>query len=334
MGENKIINQKAGTYRKKDIFQKGLFLLDRTYETFQNPNNSIANAFNELLIGLHDIRNDLSRKEWYKYIEKAIEHPIKSILHQDLHTKRSFEKPREYAGDAVLIDYLLNGNHIEKNLKGIGLEIFKCINMCQTSFSLRERPKIIGNTIDQIIKTRKKENIRIISIACGHLREASNSNAILNKRVSDFIALDIDKRNLEMVDSNYGHCNISTIHSDFKGIILKKALYESLGKFDFAYTPGFFDYLTDSAAKKLLKNMFNLLKPGGKLIITNFLPIVESGYMEAFMGWHLIYRDMIDIEKLSHVIPENKIESKRIFSDKYRSIAFLEIDKCSKEKSL
>ena len=64
-------------------------------------------------------------------------------------------------------------------------------------------------------------------------------------------------------------------------------------------------------------------------MIPNFMPMIESGYMEAFMDWYMIYRDMHEMEKLSHGIPADKIENKRIFCDTFNRMVFLEIDKKS-----
>lgn len=302
-------------------------LLNSTYQVFLEQNLDLKNTFNELLIGLYEIRQNLTEKDWNIYIEKARKHPIHEELLKDPHTKRSYEKPRGYAGDAVLIDYFFYGEAYEKNLTGTALKIFRFINMTQASLSLCERPKIIGNAIDTFVNTENNNDVRILSIACGHLREASNSRAIEDKKISELIAIDLDKESLEVAQKDYAHLNVHTINCDYKDIILKKSFFQSLGKFDFIYSAGFFDYLADSAAKKLLKSMYNLLNPGGKIIIPNFVPMIESGYMEAFMDWYMIYRDINDMEKLSDCLSADKIENKKIFYDKFRRMVFLEVDK-------
>lgn len=302
-------------------------LLNSTYLAFQEQNVAIKNTFHELLTGLYEIRQNLTEKDWRLYTEKARKHPIHGELLKDPHTKRSYQKPRGYAGDAVLIDYFFYGDRYEKHIDGMGLTLFRLINMTQASLSLCERPKIIGNAIDAFVHAKNNNDTKILSIACGHLREASNSGAIVNKKISELIAIDLDKESLGVVKEDYAHVNVHTINCDYKDIILKKSLFQSLGKFDFIYSAGFFDYLSDSAAKKLLKSMYSLLKPGGKIMVPNFMPMIESGYMEAFMDWYMIYRDVNDMEKLSHGIPEDEIDNKKIFQDKFRRIVFLEIDK-------
>ena len=37
---------------------------------------------------------------------QILTHPLGELLHRDPFTRRGFDKPRGYAGDAVLIDYL------------------------------------------------------------------------------------------------------------------------------------------------------------------------------------------------------------------------------------
>ena len=62
--------------------------------------------------GLEDLFEDLSLRRqdepdhWTDYARRCLEHPIRQLLHQDPFTRRAFSKPRGYAGDAVMMDYI------------------------------------------------------------------------------------------------------------------------------------------------------------------------------------------------------------------------------------
>ena len=50
-------------------------------------------------------RRALQGAAWSAFAnEDCIAHPVREFLHQDPFTRRSFQKPRGHAGDAVLID--------------------------------------------------------------------------------------------------------------------------------------------------------------------------------------------------------------------------------------
>ena len=62
--------------------------------------------------GLEDLFDDLSvRREdapeaWPEFARACLDHPLRRLLHQDPFTYRAFSKPRGYAGDAVMMDYI------------------------------------------------------------------------------------------------------------------------------------------------------------------------------------------------------------------------------------
>jgi extracellular factor (EF) 3-hydroxypalmitic acid methyl ester biosynthesis protein len=75
-------------------------------------------------------------------------------------------------------------------------------------------------------------------------------------------------------------------------------LQNKLAQCDLIYSAGLYDYLDDKVAKKLSATLFDALKPGGRLVLTNFLKDTHDiGWGEAMMDWFLIYRDQADIER-------------------------------------
>ena len=74
--------------------------------------------------------------------------------------------------------------------------------------------------------------------------------------------------------------------------------------------------------------MFDMLRPGGSLLVTNFLPtVVDAGSMESFMGWELIYRTCRDLHSLAARIPTSEVLSTRTYSDSGRAIGYLEVER-------
>jgi extracellular factor (EF) 3-hydroxypalmitic acid methyl ester biosynthesis protein len=92
------------------------------------------------------------------------------------------------------------------------------------------------------------------------------------------------------------------------------------------YSTGLFDYLDARVGRRLVTAMFQMLRPGGSLVVANFLPgIRDIGYMEAFMDWRLVYRNRLDMVELTMDIPEEKVKSVNITSEDCKNIIFLEL---------
>lgn len=104
-----------------------------------------------------------------------------------------------------------------------------------------------------------------------------------------------------------------------------------LGHYDFVYAAGLFDYLSTPVAAALTRRMFEMTRPGGVMLIPNFLTGVrDAGYMEAFMDWHLVYRNHADMRELAATLPSNELADCQIFDDDSGAIVFLQVSKASR----
>jgi extracellular factor (EF) 3-hydroxypalmitic acid methyl ester biosynthesis protein len=165
--------------------------------------------------------------------------------------------------------------------------------------------------------------IQILSVACGHLREAQKSQAVRSRQIGKFYALDRDPLSIELIDRELAEYSIQTIPSSVTALVRKKLTFENL---DFVYAAGLYDYLSQPFATCLTKVMFDMLRQGGRLLLANFVPDhLEVGYMETFMQWQLIYRTEAELEAVAMDIPNSEIASKRTFFEKEGNIVFLEL---------
>jgi len=86
-----------------------------------------------------------------------------------------------------------------------------------------------------------------------------------------------------VVARDYGHLGIRTLPGSVRQILSGKA---KTGQYDFVYAAGLFDYLSGPVAAALICRMFEMTRPGGMMLIPNFLTGGrDAGYMEAFMDW-------------------------------------------------
>jgi len=280
----------------------------------------IAPALDDLFDDLN-ARRDEDPRDWPAYGRSCLDHPVRSILHQDPFTWRAFSKPRGYAGDAVMMDYIYRlgeAGAAAHRATPLGRAIFQYMDTRPSAHGVRDRRRLIADLID---RTAARGGSRVLAIAAGHLREVELSAAARDRRIQEYVALDQDEASLAVVAHDYARFGVRTVNGSVRQILAGKA---NLGQYDFVYAAGLFDYLSAPVAAALTRRMFDMTRPGGTLLIPNFLRGVrDAGYMESFMDWHLIYRDHADMEALAAALPRPAVADRQIFDDAHHAITYL-----------
>lgn len=317
----------ATQYREiEDRIFDGLF--DSVYQTLYDSDveKTVHTALDELFNALRERKVVSSPEEWEKFVQRSRGHRLMKLLHRDPFTFRAFTKPRGYAGDAVMMDFIYGREErwAPPESDRIGQHIFNFTTQAPASEGVRSRRAFIASRIDRLSEERRRPHI--LSIASGHLREVNLSAAVRRRKTGRFVALDADPLSLAEVRESYGAFGVETINASFREILGAKT---RAAEFDFVYSTGLFDYLNQRSARRLVTGMFNMLRPGGVLLVANFLPAVRDiGYMETFMGWNLIYRSRSDMMDLTMGIPEDEVKEVTVSSEEYRNIVFLQLTKC------
>lgn len=158
----------------------------------------------------------------------------------------------------------------------------------------------------------------------GHLREAHLSAAVAQRQV-EVLAFDQDAQSLAVVNGLFGGNGVRTVQGRVRDVIAGRHL-GALGTFDLVYAAGLYDYLTDTVARRLTRRLFELLNPGGVLLVANFLPgLPDVGYMETYMGWDLIYRSQAEIASFAAEIAPERIAASRVYEEENGAVGFLEL---------
>ena len=298
--------------------------LDRAHQQLRT--GRISDALDELFDDLNGRRDD-DPEDWPAYARTCLEHPVSGMLHQDPFTHRAFAKPRGYAGDAVMMDYIYGlgqAGDAARNATPLGRAIFRYMDTRPAARGVRYRRRLIARLIDRVAE---RGSARVLAIAAGHLREVECSKAVQSGRVRDFVAFDQDEASLAVVARDYAHLGVRTIAGSVRQILSGKA---DLGQADFVYAAGLFDYLGAPVAAALTRRMFDMTRPGGLLLIPNFLTGVrDAGYMETFMDWHLIYRNQTDMMGLAAALPRDSMADCEVFDDSADAITYLLVTKAS-----
>jgi extracellular factor (EF) 3-hydroxypalmitic acid methyl ester biosynthesis protein len=283
-------------------------------------------ALDGLSDALNTLRDDLPAPEWTALTRSASLEPLARVVHQDPFTRRAFEKPRGYAGDAVMMD-LIYGVHgyaqAATDATRVGYAVMEWLRHRGACTSVRLRREHIATLIDRLAAA--KADPSVLAVAAGHFREAEASSAIRWGSLGRVVALDADADSVAEVASRYGHLGVEAVKGSVRELLARKT---KIGTFDFVYAAGLYDYLADPVAIALTVRLFELTNPGGQLLIPNFTPnCPDTGYMETFMAWNLIYRDEFDMTTLVSRLPAAEIDSYDIDTDRTGSIVYLLVRK-------
>ena len=85
--------------------------------------------------------------------------------------------------------------------------------------------------------------------------------------------------------------------------------YEPESEYDLVYCAGLFDYLSDRLIARVTKYLFSLVRPGGKVVVSNYTDLNPiKAWMTMVMDWELIYRSASDFEEImKKSLPEANI---------------------------
>jgi len=234
----------------------------------------VAEGMEQVVQYLRKMHLKFPAEDWKAFIaSEVLTHPIRSLIHEDPITHHSFSKPRGYPGDAALIDYIYGCG--QSSLSFDQHQANKITNYTRNSpagKAVRYRRSLVAQTIDRLAHFHS-HRVRILSIAAGHLREAEISHAVREGRVGEYVALDQDKESLKTIAEDYSRFGVTPLEGSVRGILAGKHRFED---FDFVYASGLFDYLSQPVGQKLVEHMFAAVRPGGEMLIANFIPGISS----------------------------------------------------------
>ena len=274
---------------------------------------------------------------------------------------RIMNKPNGFAGDAHMMNYIYQNRY--EGETPFGRFLHKHALTTKASQSVRNRKFVLREEI------LKLGGGKVMSLAAGpaeEIKEVLNSPQGGNYQ---FLALDHDMGALEAFHDpkhnshfNYALANAFQIISknyiiakprmtfrrfcfprkDFQGWrrLISSLKYElnylKKDEYDLIYSAGLYDYIKtylfdhSKGTIALTKNLFDLLKPGGALIVGNFNhnnPRDLRFLMEYVCDWNLIYRSKEDMFDFTRSIPENMIKEMEIKDEFFGINYFLKIVK-------
>lgn len=212
---------------------------------------------------------------------------------------RTIIKPRKYSGDSETMRMMYDNGFEGTSVFGKLLHKHAVNDIvCQ---AVRNRRVIVAT---ELVLFQAHKPIEILSVACGPACEISDifKNAADTQRYN-ITLLDQDAEALKEAT-----CNIKATELRIGDKINVNYIQQSVVhihkikhqvKYNCIYSMGLFDYLPKHVAQRLAKQLYNLLAPGGLLLIGNYHVDNPRRYvMEYWTDWKLIHRtedEMIEL---------------------------------------
>ena len=245
---------------------------------------------------VRDVMNEREKREAVKeYTELVLTPELRGGAIWD----RSYAKPLGYPGDFGIMNQVYDWQRVGTDayqmlLHRLGLEVAECI---------KTRMEVVRGEISKVVGARDGGRpTRILTLGCGSAREIetwfgrSRSTAA---RV-EFTLIDQEQRALDYAyRASYPYvlrsddrCRLDCLHISFTDVLRGTGGMELLPPQDLIYSVGLLDYLTDRRAASLVRRLYELVIPGGLLIIGNMneTPLSNLWPMEFITDWSLYYR--------------------------------------------
>lgn len=167
----------------------------------------LAASVDQLRGGLRQARRAAeSTDSWRAEIDRQVRpHPVLTYSHESPLVHRCYVKPRGYAGDAVLLDLIYRHPAIQplaNQATTRGRQLMEAGLTSPAPRAVRNRCRRLAEEIDAVCCRHPRAGI--LSLACGHLREAEHSAALAEGGFGRFLALDQDEESVESVRRDYG----------------------------------------------------------------------------------------------------------------------------------
>lgn len=215
--------------------------------------------------------------------------------------ERAYSKPRGYAGDYLTIDYIYR--NLPNGSGRLGPLLDRCILNLPSAAAVRNRRKLLAEEIQHVVSEKNGSNAKITCLASGPAQEVFDVfNQLETPSKLAVTLVDIDMQALAFVSDRIEKEKL-TGHIKLKNGNL---IYLALGREhidihdqDLVYSMGLIDYFKDRFVIALLDYIYELLRPGGNVILGNFHSNNPAkAFLDHILEWKLIHRTEEDMNRL------------------------------------
>jgi SAM-dependent methyltransferase len=269
---------------------------------FQRTFNSVLDKIYQEILQFE--RDNIIRFESKVYkLRRIFEKRYRRFFLYGEFIKWSLDKPYGYAGDFKIIDNIYQNRPQTTGFDRLWDNYFQQLPISEAT---RERKEDFKKIILEFVKEHKNKNIRIMNLASGPAREIkelldSDSERLFSRVIFDCYDFDIRAINYAKQLLN-GVNNINFLQKNAVRLAFKKNIKNEISHdYDLIYSTGLFDYLDETVATRLIRNLKKILKESGIIVISNVgdkYNNPSASWMEWVAEWYLIYRTEFEFKKI------------------------------------
>jgi extracellular factor (EF) 3-hydroxypalmitic acid methyl ester biosynthesis protein len=233
--------------------------------------------------------------------------------------KRTNLKPRGYAGDAEMMQMIYENRYEGRFLFNQLLHKHPLVQ--PIAQAVRNRRRMIPQVAREMVARFPKagpHGVRLLSVACGPAWELRDllltSEDVTRYHVAlldqDTEALALAGEGIRRVEEARGaRVSVEEIVESVRTMLRIRDLAGRFGRFHFVYSMGLFDYLTTPVARAVLARLWELVLPGGTLLVGNYNTRCGAGktYLDYWCDWSLFYRSEEDFRRLAEGLEGAKV---------------------------
>ena len=263
----------------------------------------IRHQFSEFFANLNHVLGDLSPLsiDVKSTVAASIQKQLLPFIALADTAYRFYSKPRGYAGDYLTIWKLY---HAPPSGTGrIGALIDSCFLSQPAAVAVRNRRRLMTDLIYRTVQGNCEPVSFVTSLACGPAQELFDVFDRPGLRVRlKCHAVDIDQEALGFVKEKRDRLDLV----DQIGLVQSNLVHVARGRRtlelppqDLIYSVGLIDYFADDIVIALLNTIFDLLKPGGRVLLGNFHPAnPDKALMDHILDWKLTHRTEEDMHRM------------------------------------
>ena len=163
--------------------------------------------------------------DWALVGEQVSRHPLHGLLLESPFTRRAFEKPRGYAGDAVLMDLIYGKAHPGDDLSPLGGMLYGYEFDSPCFQSVRTRRAFLAREIDSVAAVRPHPRAlgRERAPARDRMEPAARAGAV------EITAIDQDRDSLACIEQRLRRYRVSTLPATIGDLLRRTVRFENHG---------------------------------------------------------------------------------------------------------
>lgn len=190
-------------------------------------------------------------------------HPV---LSKSYNINRTRTWPQGHQGDFMTLELVYKNMPMSD---GIGYYLDKYLLSTTLAVGVRERIVNLRELLKEELMSRRAP--KVLDVACGSCREVFELAPEIKTSGAKFICIDLDPDALNFGLDSLTYAGLTSDHAQLLTYNALRLFDPEMAEMEFGmqdiiYSVGFFDYLPDDFLVKLLRSLYTLLNPGGKLI--------------------------------------------------------------------